>query len=98
VANELTYSVSLFDAYPISMNQLDLDWSTDGHHKLTVTFAYTQWRNNSLQAIGMDLIETGLASVASAVGGLGGSAAGSLGGAIENITDQASQFDVKSLF
>ena len=98
VTDSLSYSVDLLDAYPISMNQLDLDWSTDGHHKLTVTFAYTQWRNNSLQAIGMDLIETGLASVASAVGGLGGSAAGSLGGAIENITDQASQFDVKSLF
>ena len=38
VSNEKTYSVSLMDAYPISMNQLDLDWNGDGYHKLTVTF------------------------------------------------------------
>jgi hypothetical protein len=43
VTNELAYGVNLIDAYPISMNQLDLDWSSDGYHKLTVTFAYTYW-------------------------------------------------------
>jgi hypothetical protein len=43
VDNLLTYSVNLIDAYPISVNQLDLDWSSDGHHKLSVTFAYTRW-------------------------------------------------------
>lgn len=49
VTNKLSYSVDLYEAFPISMNQLDLDWSnTDGLHKLSVTFAYTYWRNNSL--------------------------------------------------
>jgi len=43
VTNELAYGVNLIDAYPTSMNQLDLDWSSDGYHKLTVTFAYTRW-------------------------------------------------------
>jgi hypothetical protein len=43
VANELAYSVRLIDAFPISMNQMDLDWSSDGYHKLNVTFAYTYW-------------------------------------------------------
>jgi hypothetical protein len=43
VTNELAYGVNLIDAYPISMNQLDLDWSSDGYHKLNVTFAYTYW-------------------------------------------------------
>jgi len=43
VTNEGSYGVNLIDAYPISMNQLDLDWSSDGYHKLTVTFAYTRW-------------------------------------------------------
>lgn len=47
-ANKKTYSVELKDAYPISMNQLDLDWASDGVHKLTVTFAYTKWTNNSI--------------------------------------------------
>ena len=32
VTNTLSYSVDLFDAYPISMNQLDLDWSNEGFH------------------------------------------------------------------
>lgn len=48
VQNKLTYSVDLFDAYPIAVNQMDLDWNNDGVHKLTVTFAYTYWKNNSL--------------------------------------------------
>jgi hypothetical protein len=43
VTNEFTYGVKLIDAYPISMNQLDLEWGSDGYHKLTVSFAYTRW-------------------------------------------------------
>jgi hypothetical protein len=43
VTNQFSYGVNLIDAYPISMNQLDLDWSSDGYHKQTVTFAYTSW-------------------------------------------------------
>jgi len=41
-----TYQVTLNDAYPISVNQLDLDWSSEGYHKLTVVFAYTYWERN----------------------------------------------------
>lgn len=44
VSGDNSYSVSLIDAYPISVNQLDLDWSSDAHHKLAVVFAYTYWR------------------------------------------------------
>jgi hypothetical protein len=43
VTDELTYSARLIEAYPISINQLDLDWNSEGYHKLTVTFAYTRW-------------------------------------------------------
>lgn len=39
----LIYSVKLIDAFPIAVNQLDLDWSSDGHHKLAVVFAYTYY-------------------------------------------------------
>jgi hypothetical protein len=38
------FTCELLDAFPISVNQLDLDWSNDGYHKLNVTFAYTRWR------------------------------------------------------
>jgi hypothetical protein len=43
VTGEMSYAINLIDAYPIAVNQLDLDWSNDGYHKLTVVFAYTYW-------------------------------------------------------
>jgi hypothetical protein len=46
LSNVLTYSINLIDAYPISVNQLDLDWSAEGYHKLAVVFAYTYWTKN----------------------------------------------------
>jgi len=79
VTNKISYSCNLYDAYPISIEPLDLDWAVDGYHKLRVTFAYTYWQNNSLQAYGMQLVDAGLAYVADAVGGLGGNAVGALG-------------------
>lgn len=69
VMNKLSYSVSLYDAYPISVNQMDLDWNGDGYHKLGVTFAYTYWKNNSLQAAGMELVDAGIAAVSSIING-----------------------------
>lgn len=62
VDGRLTYSVDLFDAFPVSMNQLDLDWSADGYHKLTVTFAYTHWKNNSRQALGAEIVDQSMDS------------------------------------
>jgi hypothetical protein len=64
VTGQLTYSVNLYDAFPLSMNQMDLDWNGDGYHKLNVTFAYTYWQNNSLQALGMQLVDYGINAVA----------------------------------
>ena len=45
VTDLLSYQVECIDAYPIAINQLDLDWSSDGHHKLTVVFAYTYYNS-----------------------------------------------------
>jgi hypothetical protein len=70
VTNKLTYSINLYDAYPISMNQMDLDWSSDGYHKLNVTFAYTYWQNNSIQALGMQFVDAGLAAVSNIINGV----------------------------
>ena len=43
-SNNEIHKVRLIDAYPIAMNQLDLDWSNDStYHKLSVVFAYTYW-------------------------------------------------------
>lgn len=51
VTGQPSYRVTMYDAYPISVNQLDLDWSSDSYHKLTVTFAYTYWENNILNLV-----------------------------------------------
>lgn len=77
VHNELTYSINLIDAYPVSVNQLDLDWSADGHHKLTVVFAYSYWINNSVQALGNSLLLSVISRITAGLGGLG--ALGSFG-------------------
>jgi hypothetical protein len=86
VSNQLSYSVNLYDAYPISMNQLDLDWSGDSYHKLTVTFAYTYWKNNSLQSLGMELLDAGIENfVTVGLGGLGGGPGGAISTGINSI-------------
>lgn len=93
VTNQISYSVNLWDAYPVSMNQMDLDWSADGYHKLNVTFAYTYWQNNSLQALGMELVDAGINAVSNAVGGLGGNATAAAGRGVNNfINDISSTF------
>ena len=93
VTNQISYSVNLYDAYPISMNQMDLDWGADGYHKLNVTFAYTYWKNNSLQALGMELVDAGINAVNNVIGGLGGNAVGAAGSGVNNvINDIASTF------
>lgn len=46
IAGNVSYAVKLLEAFPTSMNQLDLEWSTEGYHKLAVTFAYTKWTNS----------------------------------------------------
>ena len=45
--NQIIYTADFYECYPISTNQMDLDWSADGYHKLTVTFAYTRWFNRT---------------------------------------------------
>lgn len=96
VQGNLSYSVNLYDAYPISMNQMDLDWAGEGYHKLSVTFAYTYWQNNSIQALGMELVDAGIEAVSSLVpGGLGGSAIGNLGSTFNSVPNKISTLLLK---
>jgi hypothetical protein len=71
LTNNLTYSVNIIDAYPISVNQLDLDWGSENFHKLTVVFAYTNWQNNSIQSLGTSLLQTTISQITAGFGGLG---------------------------
>jgi len=51
VEDNIAYSVNLINAYPIAVNQLDLDWSSEGVHKLVVVFAYDYWQMNGIAAL-----------------------------------------------
>ena len=57
VQNRLSLSIDLIDAYPIAVNQMDLDWASDAIHKVSVTFAYTNWRNNDVDALATEYLE-----------------------------------------
>lgn len=49
------YVVNFFNAYPIVVNQMDLDWSNDGYHRVTVVFAYDYWQNQGVESLGVVL-------------------------------------------
>jgi hypothetical protein len=51
VQNNPSYQVVLQDAFPIAVNQMDLDWTTENPHKLAVVFAYTQWQSTSIKSV-----------------------------------------------
>jgi hypothetical protein len=61
MSGEVSYSISLEDAFPVSVNQLDLDWSSiDSYHKLSVVFAYKSWANKSISQMGLGLLTAGM--------------------------------------
>ena len=60
VQGNLTYAGVLQEAWPIDVNQLDMDWSTDSYHKLSVVFCYRQWSNTIVSSLGKNLLTTGL--------------------------------------
>ncbi len=41
------YNATLFEAIPISMSNLNQNWSDDSPHRLTVTFGFTKWISDS---------------------------------------------------
>jgi hypothetical protein len=63
VTNNLTYAAVLREAFPLAINQLDMDWTSDGYHKLAVVFAYKQWNNNTVQSLGQNLAQSALSGL-----------------------------------
>ena len=67
VAGNLTYAGVLQEAFPVDVNQLDLDWGTDSYHKLAVVFCYRQWSNNKVSALGQNVLTAGLSGLISSI-------------------------------
>jgi len=65
--NKKQYSVSLNEAFPLSVNQLDLDWSNEtSYHKLSVVFAYYTWERNDIEGLAAEIFNAGVSSVVDA--------------------------------
>lgn len=53
-----TYMVSLIDAFPIVVAPMGLVWGEEGFHRVSVTFAYTEWRRiGDPTSVGYDLVQ-----------------------------------------
>ena len=63
VSNELTYSAVLREAFPLNMNQLDLEWSSEEFHKLQIQFSYTNWIGSYANALQNKVVTSGLTGI-----------------------------------
>ena len=51
-SDTVTYSVTLYDLFPVAVNPLILDNNlTNSVHKLNVTFNYRRWKPNAIQGV-----------------------------------------------
>jgi len=46
-----TYETKLIDAFPTTVNQMDLSWNSEDVHRVSVDFAYTYWTNNAINPL-----------------------------------------------
>ena len=51
---EPSYIVTLWNAFPVNLSPLTLNWGDDGIHKLSVTFKYDYWSTNNIERPGGD--------------------------------------------
>jgi hypothetical protein len=56
-SGSIIYSVSFFEAFPVAMSPMSMNWADDGIHRLPVTFRYEFWTTNDIQATGGELLE-----------------------------------------
>ena len=67
VSNNLTYAGVLQEAFPIDVQQMDLDWSSDKFHELTVIFVYKQWQNATVSTLSQNFASGALTSLISSL-------------------------------
>lgn len=59
----VTYKTVLIDAFPVAVNQLDLDWTNENYHKLSVMFAYSSWEFATVKEISNSIYAQAINSV-----------------------------------
>lgn len=70
VTNNVTYVSTLLNAYPVTVNQLDVNWASSDYHKLTVVFAYTHWVNTTVQGVINNIVTQGLSGLSDTINGI----------------------------
>jgi hypothetical protein len=53
LAGNKTYQTKLIDAFPVTVNQMDLAWNSEDIHRVSVSFAYTYWTNNNINPLSL---------------------------------------------
>lgn len=51
------YTVKLFNAFPISIGPMQLNWSDDGIHRLAVVFKYDYWTTGQVEAVSRGVVD-----------------------------------------
>lgn len=79
------YATKLINAFPTSVNEMQLDWASDGYHKLTVNFTYEYYRSVNASRFALPTVQdmataglSGLANKAMGSSNIGGSIASGL--------------------
>jgi hypothetical protein len=67
VTNEITYTATLYEAYPISMNDMDLDWNNEQYHKMTVVFSYKRWVGSYTNSLQQSIVNSALTGILNTV-------------------------------
>lgn len=63
VTNKVSYTATLYETFPISFNAMGLDWTSEGFHKLSVTFSYKQWIGSYANSLQQNIVSKGLTGI-----------------------------------
>jgi len=67
VTNQLTYTATMYEAFPIAINDMELDWQSEEFHKLTVVFCYKRWVGSYSNSLQQNIVNAGLGGLLNTV-------------------------------
>ncbi len=69
VTNQVSYTATLYEAFPIGINDMELDWQSEELHKMTVTFCYKRWVGSYSNSLQQNIVNAGLGGLLNTVTG-----------------------------
>jgi hypothetical protein len=69
ITNQLTYTATLYEAFPISINDMELQWQSEDYHKISVVFSYKRWVGSYANSLQQSIVRAGLSGLLNTVTG-----------------------------